>query len=46
MTEPEALQERRLILLDRIAQAADEIKRIDAILSDLLSGRGPGGSVA
>ena len=28
-TEPEALRSRRTILFEKIAQAADEIKRID-----------------
>jgi len=35
MTEPEALQARRLLLLEQIGQAADEIKLIDTRLSFL-----------
>jgi len=42
MTEPEALQARRSLLLERIGQAADEISKIDGRLSALLEGRGPG----
>lgn len=42
MTEPEALQERRKFLLEQLSRAADEIRRIDDRLSDLLEGRRPG----
>ena len=40
MSEP--LQKRRLLLLEKISQAADEIRRIDDRLSSLLDGRRPG----
>ncbi len=42
MTEPEALQDRRQILLEQLSRAADEIRRIDDRLSSLLEGRRPG----
>jgi len=42
MMEPEALQERRKFLLEQLATAADEIRRIDERLSALLEGRRPG----
>ena len=35
MTEPEALRERRLLLLEQIGKAADEIGKIDSRLSFL-----------
>ena len=38
MSEPEALQKRRLLLLEKISQAADEIRRID----ERLDSRRPG----
>jgi len=45
VTEPEALQHRRQILLNQLCKAADEIKRIDDRLSNLLAGnRGQGGA--
>jgi len=45
MSEPEALQERRGLLLERIGQAADEIELIDDRLSMILAGnRGQGGA--
>jgi hypothetical protein len=37
VTEPEALQHRRQILLKQLCKAADEIKRIDDRLSNLLA---------
>jgi len=47
VTEPEALQHRRQILLKQLCKAADEIKRIDDRLSNLLAGnRGQGGAGA
>ena len=39
MSEPEALQDRRQILLEQLSRAADEIARIDDRLSSLLEGR-------
>ncbi|KUG18722.1 hypothetical protein ASZ90_011574 [hydrocarbon metagenome] len=42
MSEPEPLRERRKILLEQLSRAADEIRRIDDRLSDLLEGRRPG----
>ncbi|WP_286857419.1 hypothetical protein [Methanosaeta sp. UBA356] len=42
MSEPEALQDRRKILLEQLSLAADEIRRIDDRLSSLLEGRRPG----
>ncbi len=42
MTEPEALRQRNILLLETIGQAADEIRRIDDRLSSLLDGRRPG----
>ncbi len=42
MTEAQALQKRRHHLLESIAGAADEIKRIDDRLTDLLEGKKPG----
>lgn len=45
MSEPEALQKRRGLLLESIGKAADEIKRIDDRLSSILAGnRGQGGA--
>jgi len=35
MTEPESLQARRSLLLEKIGQAADEIKMIDERLKDI-----------
>ena len=35
MTEPEALQRRRLLLLQELCKLADEIKRIDARLETI-----------
>jgi len=45
MSEPEAPQKRRGLLLESIGKAADEIKRIDDRLSSLLEGRKPGAGV-
>jgi len=39
MTELRALQRRRQYLLKRLAEAADEIKKIDERLAFLLAGR-------
>lgn len=45
MSEPEALQKRRLRLLEQIGKASDEISRIDDRLRYLLAGRkGKGGA--
>ena len=45
MSEPEALRQRRGLLLESIGKAADEIKRIDDRLSSILAGnRGQGGA--
>jgi len=45
MSEPEALQHRRGLLLESIGKAADEIGRIDDRLSMILAGnRGQGGA--
>ncbi len=38
MTEEESLTERRLLLLERIGQAADEIKQIDERLKTIAGG--------
>ncbi|WP_461457983.1 hypothetical protein [Methanothrix sp.] len=46
MSEPEALQDRRKILLEQLSRAADEIRRIDDRLSSLLEGRRPGAGAA
>jgi len=46
MTEPEALRQRRQILLEQLSRAADEIRRIDDRLSSLLEGRRPGAGAA
>ena len=47
MSEPEALRQRRGLLLESIGKAADEIKRIDDRLSSILAGnRGQGGAGA
>jgi len=46
MTEDDSLTERRQLLLERIGQAADEIKRIDERLSSLLEGKRPGAGAA
>ncbi len=47
MSEPEALQARRKLLLMKISRAADEIERIDGRLSSILAGnRGLGGAGA
>jgi hypothetical protein len=46
MSEPEALQDRRQILLEQLSRAADEIARIDDRLSSLLEGRRPGAGAA
>ena len=46
MTEPDALRQRRRILLEQLSRAADEIRRIDDRLSDLLEGRRPGAGAA
>ncbi|MEI2760935.1 hypothetical protein [Methanothrix soehngenii] len=43
MTEPEALRQRRQILLARLSRAVDEIRRIDRRLS---RGRRPGAGAA
>jgi len=42
MSEPEALQDRRQFLLEKLSRAADEIMQIDERLSSLLEGRRPG----
>ena len=42
MTEPDALRQRRQLLLEPLPKAADEIRRIDERLSFLLEGRRPG----
>lgn len=45
MTELEALQARRKLLLEKLSRAADEVKRIDERLTFLLGGRkGQGGA--
>ena len=45
--DPEALQKRRQILFEKIAQAADEIKKIDDRVNNILAGnRGQGGAGA
>ncbi len=46
MTEPEALRQRRQILLVQLSRAADEISQIGDRLSDLLGGRRPGAGAA
>ena len=46
MTEPEALRQRRQILLVQLSRAADKIRRIDDRLSSLLEGRRPGAGAA
>ena len=47
MSEPEALQKRRRLLLEQLSRAADEIERIDGRLSSILAGnRGLGGAGA
>ena len=46
MSEPDALRQRRKILLEQLSRAADEIKRIDDRLSSLLEGRKPGAGAA
>ncbi len=46
MTEPEALRARRQKLLEKLSRAADEIKRIDDRLTNLMEGRGKGGVAA
>ena len=47
MSEPEALHKRRGLLLERIGQAADEIRKIDNRLNNILAGnRGQGGAGA
>lgn len=45
MSEPEALRQRRGLLLESIGKASDEIGRIDDRLSSLLEGRKPGAGV-
>jgi hypothetical protein len=42
MTEPEALRQHRVRLLEQIGKASDEILRIDSRLRYLLEGRKPG----
>lgn len=42
MTEPEALRQRRKLLLEQLSRAADEIDKIDDRLSNQLKGRKPG----
>ena len=47
MSEPEALRQRRGLLLESIGKAADEFGRIDDGLSSILAGnRGQGGAGA
>ena len=46
MSEPEALQKRRGLLLESIGKAADEISRIDSRLNNILGDRGQGGAGA
>jgi len=46
LTERQALQKRRQILLGKLAEAADEFKRIDDRLTFLLEGRKPGSGAA
>ena len=47
MTEPEALRLRRRHLLEQLSRAADEIRKIDYRLNNLLAGnRGQGGAGA
>jgi hypothetical protein len=47
MTEPEALRQRRGHLLEQLSRAADEIRKIDNRLNNILAGnRGQGGAGA